>query len=165
VSWKRAALVFGLCAVALLPVMAQTLSLLRDARAHVVAPLPSLGQFLRSLEPALVLGCAAALWLIARVRRWRPDARKLSLCAIVLIAAWWLCQPILLYAFSWLTGDVVFVPRYLQLALPGAALASTALGCCSFRDNGASPGRITTTPIGARPRAPSTNSKPPGRSP
>jgi len=46
---------------------------------------------------------------------------------MVLIAGWWLCQPILLYAFSWLTGDAVFVPRYLQLALPGAAFASTAM--------------------------------------
>jgi hypothetical protein len=107
--------------------MAQTLSLLREAHAHVIAPLPSLWQFLRSLELTLVLGCAAALWLIARVLRWRPDARKLSFSALVLIAAWWLCQPILLFAFSWLTGDAVFVPRYLQLALPGAALASTAM--------------------------------------
>ena len=127
VNWKRAVLVFALCAAALLPVTAQTLSLLREVRAHVVVPLPSLWQFLRSLEPALVLGCAAALWLIARVLRWRPDARKLSFSAGVLIAGWWLCQPILLYAFSWLTGDAVFVPRYLQLALPGAALASTAV--------------------------------------
>jgi hypothetical protein len=127
VNWRRAILIFALCAAALLPVTAQTLSLLRDARAHVVAPLPSPWQFLRSLEPALVLGCAAVLWLIARVRRWRPDAGKLSLSAGVLIAGWWLCQPILLYAFSWLTGDTVFVPRYLQLALPGAALASTAV--------------------------------------
>jgi hypothetical protein len=127
VNPRRAVFVFGLCAAALLPVMAQTLSLLREARAHVIAPLPSLGQLLRSLEPALVLGCPAALWLIARVRRWRPDARKLSWPDIVLIAGWWLSQPVLLYAFSWLTGDAVFVPRYLQLALPGAALASTAM--------------------------------------
>ena len=126
VNWKRALLVFALCAAALLPVTAQTLSLLRDARAHVIAPLPSLWQLLRSLEPALVLGCAIVLWLIARVLRWRPDAAKLSFSALVLIAAWWLCQPVLLYAFSWLTGNAVFVPHYLQLALPGAALASTA---------------------------------------
>jgi mannosyltransferase len=127
VNWKRAVLVFALCACALLPVMAQTLSLLRDARAHVIAPLPSLWQLLRSLELPLVLGCAAALWLIARLRRWRPYAEKLSWSAMVLVAGWWLCQPVLLYAFSWWTGDAVFVPRYLQLALPGAALATTAM--------------------------------------
>jgi len=127
VNWRRAVLIFCLWASALLPVMAQTLSLLRDARAHVIAPLPPLWQFLRSLELTLVLGCALAAWLIARVRRWRPDARKSPLSAGVLIAGWWLCQPVLLYAFSWLTGDAVFVPRYLQLALPGATLASTAM--------------------------------------
>jgi hypothetical protein len=123
VSWKRAVLVFGLCALALLPVAAQTLSLLREARAHVFAPLPSLWQFLRSLELTLVLGCAIAAWLVAHARRCRP----LAIATIVLVAAWWLCQPVLLYAFSWLTGDAVFVPRYLQLALPGAALAATAM--------------------------------------
>src|ERR1039457_479729 len=74
VSWKRAVLVFALCAAALLPVMVQTLSLLREAHAHIIAPLPFLWQFLRSLELTLVLGCAAALWLIARLLRRRPDA-------------------------------------------------------------------------------------------
>ena len=58
VNGRRAVLVFALCAAALLPVAAQTLSLLREARAHVIAPLPSLWQFLRSLELTLVLGCA-----------------------------------------------------------------------------------------------------------
>ena len=78
VNPKRAVLVFALCAAALLPVMAQTLSLLREAHAHVIAPLPSFWQFLRSLELTLVLGCAAALWLIARGRRWRPGATASS---------------------------------------------------------------------------------------
>ena len=55
VNPKRAVLVFALCAAAILPVAAQTLSLLRDAHAHVIAPLPSLWQFLRSLELTLVL--------------------------------------------------------------------------------------------------------------
>jgi hypothetical protein len=43
----------------------------------------------------------------------------------VLILAWWLCQPLGLFGFSWLTGNSVFVSRYLGLALPGAALAAT----------------------------------------
>ena len=127
VAWPHALLVFAIWAVALLPVVADMLSLLREARTHVVVPLPSLLQFVRSLELTLVLGCAAAAWAIAGVLRWRSDARKVSLSAIVLIGGAWLCQPILLYAFSWLTGESVFVPRYLQLALPGAALAATAM--------------------------------------
>jgi len=55
VNPKRAVLVFALCAAALLPVMAQTLSLLREAHAHVFAPLRRSGSFLRSLELTLVL--------------------------------------------------------------------------------------------------------------
>jgi hypothetical protein len=39
---------------------------------------------------------------------------------------WWLCQPVCLFAFSWLTGNSVFVRRYLFLMLPGVALTATA---------------------------------------
>ncbi len=126
VAWPRALLVFALWAAVLLPVITDTLSLLREARTHVVAPMPSLVQFVRSLELPLVLGCAAAAWMLSRVFRWRRDAWKLAPSAMVLIAGAWLCQPVLLYAFSWLTRESVFVPRYLQLALPGAALAASA---------------------------------------
>ncbi|MBZ5578168.1 MAG: glycosyltransferase family 39 protein [Acidobacteriia bacterium] len=126
VTWRHAALVFGLLACALLPVLAETLSLLRDARAHVIAPLPSPMQFVRSLELPLLAACAVGAWLLGRVHRGRPDGAAPSAPALVLIGAWWLCQPVLLYAFSWVTGDAVFVPRYLQLALPGAAMAATA---------------------------------------
>src|SRR5579871_394538 len=126
VSWRQAASVFGLWVILLLPVVSETLSLLRETRAHVIAPLPSLSQLLRSLQAPLVLGCAGGAWLIARCSRFRPEGWKPSAPAMVAIGAWWLCQPIVLFAFSWLTGDGVFVPRYLQLALPGAALAATA---------------------------------------
>jgi Dolichyl-phosphate-mannose-protein mannosyltransferase len=123
---RGAILIFGVWAAALLPVILDTLSLFRQARTHVVAPLPSFTQFLRSLELTLVLGCAAAAWLLMRVWRWPRNGTGTSPAALVLIGGWWLCQPVLLYAFSWVTGESVFVPRYLQLALPGAALAATA---------------------------------------
>ena len=125
-AWRQAGVVFGLWAVLLLPIVAATLGLLKEAGAHVIAPPPSVAQLIRSLELTLLLACAAGAWLIARARRWQADSGKLSTSALALIAGWWLCQPVLLYAFSWLTGDGVFVPRYLQLALPGAALAATA---------------------------------------
>jgi hypothetical protein len=102
--------------------------LLVDVRAHVIAPPPTGRQLLRSLELPLVLGLPAGAWVLARIWHWRPEATRLSAAAKVLIAAWWLGQPVLLFAFSRLTGASVFVPRYLQLALPGAALAATALG-------------------------------------
>ena len=46
---------------------------------------------------------------------------------LILIAAWWLIQPLALYSFSRFTGDSVFISRYLSLALPGTALMATAL--------------------------------------
>jgi len=43
----------------------------------------------------------------------------------VLIAAWWLIQPLALFAVSRMTGSSMFVTRYLYIGLPGAALAAT----------------------------------------
>jgi hypothetical protein len=43
-----------------------------------------------------------------------------------LVLAWWLCQPLALYGFSWVTGNSVFVTRYLSIMLPGVALTATA---------------------------------------
>ena len=126
VAWRRVAAVFGLCGVLILPVLFETISLLREAGAHVIAPPPSLAQFLRSLELTLLVACAGGAWLIALWRHSQAETAKLSASAMVGIGAWWLCQPIVLFAFSWLTGNGIFVPRYLQLALPGAALAATA---------------------------------------
>lgn len=125
VKWRSAVLIFGIWAVALLPVIVDTFSLFRQARTHVVAPLPSIAQLVRSLELTLVLGCAAAAWLLSRACRWPRNPTRISFTAVALAGGWWLWQPVLLYAFSWATGESVFVPRYLQLALPGAALAAT----------------------------------------
>jgi mannosyltransferase len=127
VPWYRALAVFALLGAAILPVAAQMLTLLPEARQHVIAPLPSPVQFVRSLELTLVLGCAVGAWMVARLLKWQPDPLPFSASAMVLIAGWWLFQPVLLFGYSWLSGDGVFVPRYLQLALPGAALMATAL--------------------------------------
>jgi hypothetical protein len=126
VSWRRAVVVFGVCGVLVVPVFLETLGLLREASAHVIAPLPLWAQLFRSLELTLVVACGLGAWLLARARGRPAVTGKVSRSALVLAGAWWLCQPVLLFAFSRVTGDGVFVPRYLQLALPGAALAATA---------------------------------------
>jgi hypothetical protein len=43
-----------------------------------------------------------------------------------------------LYGFSWITGESVFVRRYLYLMLPGAALCATAAAAWSLPRDGAS---------------------------
>jgi len=127
VGRTRAALTFALWAVTLAPVSVQTISLLREAQEHVIVRPPSLVQFLRSLQLPLILACAAGAWIASRVWHWKPARFALTAPAILLIAGWWLCQPVLLFCFSWLSGESVFVGRYLDLALPGAALAATAV--------------------------------------
>lgn len=55
---------------------------------------------------------------------------------IVLLGLWWLWQPLVLLAASWVTGNSVFVPRYFSLALPGMLLAA-AFGARLFMPPGA----------------------------
>jgi hypothetical protein len=125
VARKRAALVFALLGATLLPVLFQALALYRQAGAHVVVALPSARDLVLSLKIGLVAVCGAGAWLLSRALRWRVSGSPRPHSAGVLILAWWLCQPLCLFGFSWLTGNSVFVARYLWLALPGAALAAT----------------------------------------
>ena len=132
VRWGRAIVTFAVLGLALLPVVLESAALLREARAHVISPPPRWREFFRSFEPTLLLVCGAGAWLVSRWRKWQPISSGFSISAAVLIAAWWLCQPLFLFAFSWLTGEGVFVGRYLQLAQPGAAMAAAALAAWSI---------------------------------
>jgi hypothetical protein len=127
VGWLRAAAVFGLAGLALAPVLVDALALLREAPAHVIVKPPSLHAFEHLLRWNVVLICAGGAWLLARVRRWPRPAYPVSATSLTLVLAWWLCQPVGLYAFSRLTGNSVFIPRYLSIMLPGVALSATAL--------------------------------------
>jgi mannosyltransferase len=121
-GWRRVITVFGLCALALLPVLYGALALYRNAGAHVIAPLPTVLDLMRSLKPGLLAACTAGAVLIGRA-----SIRRLpSIGDSSLILGWWLLQPLSLFAFSWATSNSVFVHRYVDIALPGAALAATA---------------------------------------
>ena len=61
-----------------------------------------------------------------RTERWVC----LALSSWVLILGWWLWHPLALFAFSLVTGNSVYVDRYLSLALPGAALTATLAAAC-----------------------------------
>jgi len=126
IGWGRLALVLIIWGALLLPVFFETLHLLGEARAHVIAPPPSLGQFLRSLKLLLVVLCGAGAWIIARLLKWPRPAILLTMPAMLLVLGWWFCQPVIIACFSWITHESLFVPHYLELALPGTALAATA---------------------------------------
>lgn len=125
VGWLRASAVFGLLGVSLIPVLAGALALFRQASAHVVVPVPSAADLTTSLKPALITAMCAVAALMARWFHWPRVDHVASAPALTLIFGWWLCDPLCLFAFSKLTGNSVFVSRYLYLALPGAALAGT----------------------------------------
>jgi 4-amino-4-deoxy-L-arabinose transferase-like glycosyltransferase len=125
VSWRAVFAAFGVLAVLLIPVLMQAMALYGQAAAHVIAPVPALTDLFRSLNLGLISAFCAAAALLSRWRWW-PMVRPLpsnSACGLVL--GWWLCQPVCLFAFSSMTHNSVFVPRYLSVALPGAALACT----------------------------------------
>ncbi len=112
--------------LALLPVVVTALAMSRDAALHVFAPLPTWFELGSSFKIRLVAGSALGALIYARWRRAPRVDSAPSVSAIVLISAWWLAQPLGLFAYSHLSGVSVFTTRYVSIALPGVALAATA---------------------------------------
>ncbi len=135
VAWPRVAVVFGLLALALMPVALDALSLFPQAKAHVIAAPPSLHEFEHSLRWNVALCCAAGAWLFGYFFRWetvygngnaaeeKTPGGNWSDSGLLL--AWWLVPPAALFACSWITGNSVFVRRYFSIMMPGVALVST----------------------------------------
>ncbi|MGC2662018.1 MAG: glycosyltransferase family 39 protein [Bryobacteraceae bacterium] len=119
--------VFVVLGAVLVPVLLSALALIKHAQSHVVAPLPSVRELVRMIKLPQLACCGAAAWLVSRVFQWAPDIPSPAWSSIALITGYWLCDPLCLFAFSLLTGDSVFVPRYLSFALPGMALAATTI--------------------------------------
>jgi hypothetical protein len=127
VTWLRAAGVFALVAFTLVPAGIEALGLSHHARTHVIVSLPGFWALFHSMVPAMLGGCWLGAWLFSRLFHGSRDAPAPARSSLALIALWWLCPPLCLFAFSHLTGVSVFVPRYYSLALAGAALAGVAL--------------------------------------
>jgi hypothetical protein len=126
VSWLAALSVYGLLSVTLIPVALESLSILKNAHAHVFAPMPGLRASLLLFPWIPFALCAALPWLGSRLLKWRPP-EPATPEALTLIAVSWIWMPLCLFAWSHLTGTVLFVPRYFSPALPGMALTATAL--------------------------------------
>src|SRR5581483_5960690 len=123
-GWGRIAAVFGCVAVALLPVLWGAVNVFRNAAAHVIVPLPNIRELKRSLQVNLPLFCGSIALLLGLAFRWRRSEQPTSWGALALILGWWLAPPVALFGFSYLTGDSVFVARYLYIGLAGAALTA-----------------------------------------
>ena len=120
VEWWKIAAVFAVLGVLLIPVAVNALRLNAQAKEHVVTAQPGMSDLIRVLRFTLVLASAAGAWILSRFAKPRAVARS----SAVPILAWMLAQPVALFAYSHLTGNSVFVPRYLTLSTPGTALAA-----------------------------------------
>jgi hypothetical protein len=126
VGWIRAVSVSCLLALSLLPVVSEAVRVLENAKEHVFAPLPPFRSLLHYVPWKPLAFVAGLPWLAAKLLKWPREVAP-SPDAMTLIAAWWLWMPLCLFVYSRLTGIVLFAPRYFSPALPGAALAATAL--------------------------------------
>jgi hypothetical protein len=127
VTWRSAVLVFCGLGISLVPVALEAAALLKGASAHVIVPLPSGRDLGNSLKLGLVVAVCAGAACIARWRRWPAVEELPARDSLTTIGLWWLCPPLCLFAFSWLSGASLFVERYMSIALPGTALAAAAV--------------------------------------
>jgi hypothetical protein len=125
VGWFRAVLLFCLLALTLIPVAFEALRILQSAKSHVIVPIPRLRSLAHSVAWKPIAFCVGLAWLSGRLFKWKRQ-NPASRDAVTLILVWWLWMPLCLWAFSIVTGTVLFVPRYFSPALPGAALTATA---------------------------------------
>jgi hypothetical protein len=130
-AWGTVAIVYAALGVSLLPVLREAWELSRQAGAHVVADIPNGGDFARALKLGFVAPFCAVTALLGRWFRWPLVDRPASVEAVTLILALWLCDPSCLFLLSHLSGQSVFLSRYLYLALPGIALTG-ALAAAVF---------------------------------
>jgi hypothetical protein len=125
VTWLNAGAILGLVALALAPVLLDALNLFHEAKSHVIVDLPKLRDLRRTLKFLLIALCGGGALVLSRFLHWKREGPGPSLSSWVLVAGWWLWHPVALFAFSKLTGNSVYVDRYLSLALPGAGLMAT----------------------------------------
>ncbi len=136
-GWPMAAVIGALIAAVSIRPIASALALYREAEAHVIIAQPTLHVFEHELRWSLVVICAGAAWLLSRFPKPAIVGQAGSLrrvgnppADLLLILAWWLAPPVCLFAFSLLTGNSVFVRRYLSEMLPAVGLAATAAAAC-----------------------------------
>jgi hypothetical protein len=120
----RIAMVFGVVGISLIPVAMRAIELNAQAQQHVVIEQPTWMNLLHSFHLPLIAAAGLGAWIWSR---WAKSSERAAIpaSALALILGWWLWHPMALFAFSRITGNSVFVPRYLALSLPGAAIAAT----------------------------------------
>jgi hypothetical protein len=122
--WWKIVIAFGLVGISLIPVAIRAIELNAQAQQHVVIEQPTWMNLVHSFHLPLIAAAALGAWIWSRLAKQR-ERIAIPASTLTLILAWWLWHPVALFAFSRITGNSVFVPRYLALSLPGAAVAAT----------------------------------------
>jgi len=127
VRWAHAAVLAGVLAILLTPVLHEALRINRGAREHVIADPPAVRDLLNALHWKLLAVCAGGAWIVSRFSPWIRERVPVSVSSAAMVGGWWLIPPLALYVYSLATGNSVFVRRYYSIELPGAALAAAFL--------------------------------------
>jgi hypothetical protein len=117
--------VYAAIAVSLAAVAVPALRLFHEAGAHVVVAQPAVGDLSSALRFRPVAAVFVVAAIFAKSLGWK--AARPAAASLIAVAAWWLADPVSLFAFSHTTGASVFVSRYMSVGLPGVALALTAV--------------------------------------
>jgi hypothetical protein len=123
-GWLQLGVIFCLIGAATFPVVLRAIALLHEAGAHVVVPPPQLSDLLTELKIGMITGACTGALLLTRYLGWKTAPVSIPAASIVLIVGWWLIDPLALYGFSRITGNSVFLARYLYLALPGVTFTA-----------------------------------------
>lgn len=124
-GWIATFALFALVGIALIPVLTDALNQFRHATAHVIVAMPTFRDLRVQLKFGVILICGAGAFVLGRLLHWPSASRFVFTSSVAAIGAWWLVQPLALFAVSRVTGSSMFVARYLYIGLPGAALAAT----------------------------------------
>jgi hypothetical protein len=127
VSLGHAIAIFALIGILLIPVVLQAMEIARNAGSHVVAELPKFRDIYRQAHAGMIVGFLLAGSCLAYWLKWGVIKFKIPADTVVLSLGWWLCQPLLLFAYSRFTGNSVFVTRYLFLSLVGTGLVAASV--------------------------------------
>ncbi len=119
--------VFFVVGLLLAPVALEALSIFRNAGAHVIAKLPNQRDLIHAVDFYFVALCPVTAWLLRRLLGREAQPAKLPASSLVLCLSWWLAVPVAIFAFSRITGNSIFVTRYLSESTPGVALAAGGL--------------------------------------
>ena len=108
------------------PVVRKAAELMTGAQAHVFNPAPTILSFLYMVHLNVVVICGGLAAIVFGYVKGRVPLR-IAGSSWALFLCWWLLTPACIFGYSLLSGNGIFISRYVSLMYPGIALVATAL--------------------------------------